>query len=188
MPTLQFCQGPWQMPGLPPKTVFYAVCNKSLMPEFKYQDYLKFQKPQAPPVQSVGAGVPNSSFSSSSRFLLIYTMPLPAQRLTGTEERSHSIQVPPSLTSCSSSPFVIFRSIENLFPGKLKDLKSPRTANRSWNTLKEVFLWPQDLPQLDLPHWLSTRGNLAPPFTPGGHWALLRSVFVCHNLKDATGT
>lgn len=42
MPTLQFCQGPWQMPGLPPKTIFSAVCNKLLIPEFKYQDYLKF--------------------------------------------------------------------------------------------------------------------------------------------------
>ena len=42
MPTLQFCQGPWQRPGLPPKTVFHAVCNKLLMPEFKYQDCLMF--------------------------------------------------------------------------------------------------------------------------------------------------
>lgn len=59
------------------KTTFSVVYSKLLMPEFKYQDCLKFYEPQAPLVRSVVSGLCNSSFSSSARFLLTYTLPLP---------------------------------------------------------------------------------------------------------------
>lgn len=45
LPTLQFCQGPRRMRGLPPKTIFRAAGSKS-----QYPDCLKFKNPQALPV------------------------------------------------------------------------------------------------------------------------------------------
>lgn len=128
-----------------------------------------------PPVQAAGAGVPNSCFSSSARFLLTYTPPLPAKRLTDAKEReedrgeeSHAFRYHPLSPFPLVHPLFIFRSIKNLFPRKLKCLKKPRESQQKLEYLQRSFLVTAGSPTVRSASLLLNRGQFCPPAPPPG--------------------